>query len=543
MAGPHLPVPAGIYSGAIRSIPKEWDHVWFRRFLTDFAQKADTRNAIAGPGVSITGPGATKPSQRAPAVISANMGTMPIFTATTPGIVPASGGGTVNFLRADGSWVAIITSPVVWTLTATDRLAAVNAGSGQTGNRVILAGANAGQNTQISDIIALGNAAFSAGTPGVPIVDTNLAGTTIIGSGTAPHITQALSGGAGLGPSTIIGFNNLPLEIQSNLNTIVGTNVLPIYISDVGVAANNNVLLGDNVGIKLLAMNSGHGTGFRSNVVIGNKAASANGQIGNQNKTVDHNVIIGYNALSKLAGSANTGGPGVSNNVIIGESAGSTLGDLDTGNGSQGNIFIGTSAGDGGDASANVLIGLNARANNADSPAATANVGIGSATSGFGVKTGQNYNVVIGAGAVNNVNNNRCIFLGAGAGAGSAVAAASDQFLIETYDGSSIRGYMYGRGGIPGALVAPTGLVFGASTDGTNRDIPGTNLVKILNGSVTGVTPLGGGFFYSLAGNLHWVDTNGVDTQLTPSAGRQAAAIYFIENTDVWDETTYVIQP
>jgi hypothetical protein len=29
---------------------------------------------------------------------------MPLFTATTEGAVPGSGGGTVNFLRADGSW-------------------------------------------------------------------------------------------------------------------------------------------------------------------------------------------------------------------------------------------------------------------------------------------------------------------------------------------------------------------------------------------------------------------------------------------------------
>lgn len=30
----------------------------------------------------------------------------PLFTATTPGIVPASGGGTTNFLRADGTWAS-----------------------------------------------------------------------------------------------------------------------------------------------------------------------------------------------------------------------------------------------------------------------------------------------------------------------------------------------------------------------------------------------------------------------------------------------------
>jgi hypothetical protein len=34
----------------------------------------------------------------------------PVFTATTAGIVPASGGGTVNFIRADGTWAAPATS-------------------------------------------------------------------------------------------------------------------------------------------------------------------------------------------------------------------------------------------------------------------------------------------------------------------------------------------------------------------------------------------------------------------------------------------------
>jgi hypothetical protein len=28
------------------------------------------------------------------------------FTSTTEGVVPLSGGGTTNFLRADGSWAA-----------------------------------------------------------------------------------------------------------------------------------------------------------------------------------------------------------------------------------------------------------------------------------------------------------------------------------------------------------------------------------------------------------------------------------------------------
>lgn len=34
------------------------------------------------------------------------VGSKPVFTATVAGLVPASGGGTANFLRADGSFAA-----------------------------------------------------------------------------------------------------------------------------------------------------------------------------------------------------------------------------------------------------------------------------------------------------------------------------------------------------------------------------------------------------------------------------------------------------
>ena len=40
-------------------------------------------------------------------------GSSPLFTSSTPGIVPASGGGTVNYLRADGTWAASSAS-VAW---------------------------------------------------------------------------------------------------------------------------------------------------------------------------------------------------------------------------------------------------------------------------------------------------------------------------------------------------------------------------------------------------------------------------------------------
>lgn len=54
MAGT-LPVKKGISGNAVRNIPGDWDAGWFHRFVTDHLQNADFRNAIAGPGISITG--------------------------------------------------------------------------------------------------------------------------------------------------------------------------------------------------------------------------------------------------------------------------------------------------------------------------------------------------------------------------------------------------------------------------------------------------------------------------------------------------------
>ncbi len=34
----------------------------------------------------------------------------PTFTSVTPGIVPKSGGGTTNFLRADATWTPVSSS-------------------------------------------------------------------------------------------------------------------------------------------------------------------------------------------------------------------------------------------------------------------------------------------------------------------------------------------------------------------------------------------------------------------------------------------------
>ena len=96
MAGPNLPVKRGLSAPAVNSIPQTWSAEWFRRFITNYLQNVDFNNIVANSGTGITvapgGPGSV-------GVISANFA-----TATQPGIVPASGGGTTKFLRADFTW-------------------------------------------------------------------------------------------------------------------------------------------------------------------------------------------------------------------------------------------------------------------------------------------------------------------------------------------------------------------------------------------------------------------------------------------------------
>lgn len=42
-------------------------------------------------------------------------------------------------------------------------------------------------------------------------------------------------------------------------------------------------------------------------------------------------------------------------------------------------------------------------------------------------------------------------------------------------------------------------------------------IVYLANGSPTGVNPAGGGFFYVVAGVLHWVGSGGSDTTIAPA--------------------------
>jgi Chaperone of endosialidase len=92
-----LKVKNGLSAAVVTSIPEQWSAAWFRRFITSYLQNADVRNTVGATGSTFANP-------PTPAGNATSVG---IFTATTPGSVPASGGGATKFINANGNWVVV----------------------------------------------------------------------------------------------------------------------------------------------------------------------------------------------------------------------------------------------------------------------------------------------------------------------------------------------------------------------------------------------------------------------------------------------------
>ena len=95
----------------------------------------------------------------------------------------------------------------------------------------------------------------------------------------------------------------------------------------------------------------------------------------------------------------------------------------------------------------------------------------------------------------------------------AAGSVADDQFILETNVAAVHRALLYGN-------LNTGNLVVGKSTFGTDRDLQGTNTLKIINGTA-GAAPVGGGYFYVLAGILHWVSSGGIDQTLSLATSGQ----------------------
>jgi hypothetical protein len=277
-------------------------------------------------------------------------------------------------------------------------------------------------------------------------------------------------------------------------------------------------------------------------VIIGdNIATDLTGNVNNGCMTTS--VLIGSGILRTTVGDALSGGP-TYDNVLIGNniwgSGGATTSQL------YASVIIGSDAFKNGDAivgthvvATNVIIGsqafnyaaiatgctyIGANAGSATvNTAAGSNVGIGDGNSGVAIVAPTN-NVSIGAGAVHGTDRNtilgysissnggnfgsRNIIIGAQAAQG-ITTAISDTFILGTYDAVTIRTMFYG-------LLSAGNLLIGNSTVAAgNQEFGGagsTNVVKLINGTKGGSNPIGGGYFYVVAGALHWVGSSGTDT-------------------------------
>jgi hypothetical protein len=375
----------------------------------------------------------------------------------------------------------------------------ITAGRSFTGARSFLGGSGAGNNSAVNDLIVIGNLAVDAG-----LADANDAGTIVIGNNGLGALTNAVPPNAGTdGPITIVGYNNWPL-IDQKIGSVVN--------------------IGANIG--------GNSTPGNANVVnsvhIGNDILKNNRSLStNSTYLSGHNVIVGHGAAKGVATTQNGGGCAVQTSVVIGADACNTLGFDGPIPGSQfaNNVVIGYQAGQGMAAGQNkssqlnVIIGTGA--GNGGATSINNNVLIGS-----GITTGDNNNnTVIGDGIIG-INKSNQVLIGStinasnggarsviiGDHAASTELLGDDGFLLETQDAGTAK-----RTLISGNFVRGNVVIGQCTPAQRNGIITGANLLMLVNGTIAGVNPSGGGYFYVAAGALHWVGSAGTDTPLAPA--------------------------
>jgi hypothetical protein len=208
----------GITNASVLSIPKAWDQTWFRSLVNAQLKGADVRNAIAGPGITITG---TLASPFATISVGGTGATYPI-TLSPPGsttalvINEAAGSASVQAIQVNGT----INNTMV-PLQATNSSAGTAAANqiqliDNLGNKVIMGIAGSG-NTSVqwtggptgeqAYVGNTGNISYTFGTNGTYRGQISGSGLWIIAApsalGYALDITPFATGGHILGHGTL----------------------------------------------------------------------------------------------------------------------------------------------------------------------------------------------------------------------------------------------------------------------------------------------------------------------------------------------------
>lgn len=375
-----------------------------------------------------------------------------------------------------------------------------------------MGGKGAGNHLAASDVIVIGDSAVSSGTTAAPISDLNAQYSVVIGSQSGKNLNDWTS--SETGPCVLIGGNSYVNMQRIGDSVVIGCNIFP-NPSEAGfggpVQMWGNCLVGNLI---LSKVSAGQNGSISRNVFVGEGCAQG---VANNPCTPVQNVIIGYAACNVSPMNQN----GFNNNVLIGAFAAQNLNANDC-------IAIGFSCGGAKTTGDNcILIGPSIQAGTCVGAIA---IGVNctpgnSAVNGASIGNETSYNarncLILGdySDYINRVatltmQSQRSIWLGGGAGAGDGSATSTgspDTFLCETNDGLTKRTLMYGN-------LATGNLLIGGSSPGVNRDFganTSTNVLKLLNGTSGAPTnPVGGGYFYVLAGALHWVGSSGTDTTI-----------------------------
>lgn len=419
-----------------------------------------------------------------------------------------------------------LTQPQNFFVTAVDNSFGGNgAGANNSADRVTGIGARVAQRNALGadDVIAIG----------VDTLPDNLLGTIIvIGNDSLPDnqaINQIVIGhgsggaiGAGLatGDNILIGHATFPVGEDLARNVVIGNAIATLYAQSTATNFVDNVVIGHRAlaslpdavfGTLSLSVVIGAeaglnlnptGGGASGNVLIGRRAGQGAAAVA---VTPLNNTIIGEQAGLRIRN--------CSSNVIIGRLAGQ---DLDSG---IENTFVGTNSGENiRAANRNVMIGMQAGFA-FNTTASSENVLVGAGT-GFGRQGGNN--IIIGRDAQlgpNGTGDNN-IILGGRANTPSFAGSRNmtDNLLIETVELGSRKTFMLGFAA-PGNASFILGNNNVGSGVGTAEDLAAlvgagaTNILKLVDGGPAAATnPVAGGYFYVLAGALHWVGSAGTDT-------------------------------
>jgi hypothetical protein len=380
--------------------------------------------------------------------------------------------------------------------SSTDQVKGINAGQLATGAPSFLAGANAGKNSTTASLIIIGDNSGKGG-----IVNANLAGTIIIGDATGQAFTTVSGSGNTPAGCILIGNGSYQTNPGMDSTIAIGHNIYP---NEGNAGTTANVLIGNGIAQAGSAVSSD----ITNSVIIGHQAMP--GCAGG----VSSNVIIGFQCLL-----VNVGGP--VGNVFIGPSCGATVNGMQPvsqntvigsqasiGTASVGNVVIGASASAAGNPSnggGNIAIGLNANATNG------------------GDIVGHNICIGVGASSPSATAGGRNVVIGDLAGKSLVASTINSALVVELNNnaGTAQKALFFGQ-------FLTGNLIIGNSITGTSQDFGGTtstNILKLLNGTVGNANPVGGGYFYVVAGVLHWVDSSGNDTTLsTPAAPTTGAS-------------------